>query len=378
MKNITSLFLVLLLACHTANAQKMVHICGTEPVTLRTGNYQYGTIQWERSEDTINWETIPGAKDTVYTFTPERDMYYRVVNSYSLCPPEHSEIAHVTMPPKAHAGIDRVVPGNSVSLMANIIPGAEGSWGILEVTGGSLSDINDPYAIFQGTDSLYSLTWTLTNQCGSSTDTLQIQFRENRYIKQLAIVDDTDQIISDSLQMEGGLYIIRFSDPAPEITDSTILAGITRGGFLRRVESFTVEDDTYTIHTSQASLEDVIIEGAIDLGAAFDIDTIIGTEKTHGHYQRLTSMPTRKELTTDPRFQTGQYVYLINEAPVYVHPGVMFEKQGEDDGKRLEVNFNSVLLEQYGFKLELNGYFKLTPNFVSDLEYSWLNLHYFK
>lgn len=378
MKTITPLILVLLFAAQAVSAQKMVHICGTEPVTLRTGNYQYGTIQWERSEDNINWESIPGAKDTTYTFTPERNMYYRAANHFSMCPPEHSETAHVTMPPKAHAGIDRIVPGNSVSLMANTILGAEGSWRILEGTVGSLSDINDPYAIFQGADSLYFLTWTLTNQCGSSTDTMQIQFRENRYIKQLAIVDDTDQIISDSLQMEGGLYIIRFSDPAPEITDSTILVGITHGGFLRKVESFTMENGTYTIHTSQASLEDVVIEGAIDLGAAFDIDTIITTEKNHRHYQRLPSMPTRKELTTDPRFKKGQYVYFISESPVYVHPGVVFEKRGKDDDRRLEVNFNSVLLEQYGFKLELNGYFKLTPNFVSDLDFERLNLQYFK
>jgi hypothetical protein len=153
------LFLVTLPAlCVLSHAQSIVKVCGTETVTLRAGNFQYGTIQWERSPDNRQWEAIPGANDTTYTFMPEKDMYYRSVASFSECPQEMSETAFIQMPPRANAGFDRVSPGGEIQLMANRSAGAEGMWQVIEGTGGSLSDVNKP-----NMDSLYvSLLWLVS------------------------------------------------------------------------------------------------------------------------------------------------------------------------------------------------------------------------
>lgn len=378
MKNNSLFFVVLMALFQLAQAQDVVRVCGTEPVTLRAGNFQYGTIQWERSPDDRRWEAIPGANDTTYTFTPEKDMYYRSVASFSECPQEVSETAFVQMPPEANAGFDRVSPGNEIRLTANTTTSSEGVWQIIAGSGGSLSDNTNPLALFQGTDSLYTLVWTLTNACGTDADTVQLRYRQNEYIESLAIVDDTDQVLSDSLQMEKGLYIIRFSDPAPEITEETILAGITRGGFLRRVESFTVDGDTYSIQTSQANLEDITINGAYNLAFAFDIDTIIGPHKMHPGMTRLHKKPTRKELTTNPMYKNGIYYYIIDDEPAYVHPGVTLEKRDKDEETTISLTFERTLLEENGVTMTLTGGYSFTPNFVADLEYSGLNLTYFK
>ncbi len=307
-KKHTILIIALLLISNIVNSQ-IVNVCGNDSVKLRVNNYQYGTIEWEASFDNITWNKIQGANDTVYHFLPKETKYYRALVKFSQCEPEYSQVSLVQMPPVANAGNDRKVSENSVIMGANKNDGAIGTWSIISGESGNFSDINNPYAEFIGTDSIYSLVWELTNVCGTSTDTINVEFRDNIYYSAIAVVDSTDTVISDSTQMANGLYIVKFSNPAPDITDSTVILGLINDGFIRKVDSFTLQNDTFTMHTSQGSLEQITEYGSHDLAKVFSIDTILNSRLTN--MKKLDHCPTRAELLNDAKYKTGSYYYVV-------------------------------------------------------------------
>ncbi|HPR30611.1 MAG TPA: FISUMP domain-containing protein [Prolixibacteraceae bacterium] len=375
-----------------SNAQKTIDICADGPVQLRAGNFQHGTIQWESSVDNVNWEAIPNAYDTIYSFTPEKSMYYRVVNKQFNCPPAYSQVTFVQIPPTAKAGIDRVVNGNEVTLFANTEERAQGTWSVFSGSNVSFSDSTDNNAVFQGSEPDYILVWTLTNSCGTSQDTINISFRDNTYAEKLVVVDETDTIKSTTEQLEAGLYIIAFNDPVPVIGDSTYLVGIPDGGFLRMVESFTVLNNTYTIHTSQATLEEITDEGAFDFGHLFSIDESIDSTMSQGlksatlkksmDYDILDHIPTRGELLTDPKFKSGKFVYVGREQLIPQKEGIILEKETDSSNQPLfNFHFPNVKLtdaEEELFEIILSGNYSFTPNMVFDIDYSGFRLNYFK
>ncbi|MDD5508326.1 MAG: FISUMP domain-containing protein [Bacteroidales bacterium] len=81
-------------------------------------------------------------------------------------------------PDQANAGPDQLdVPGTSVMLAANIPAFGSGVWSIVSGTGGTFVDPWSPTAEFQGiAGNEYNLSWTITTQCGSSSDQVQISF----------------------------------------------------------------------------------------------------------------------------------------------------------------------------------------------------------
>gem|GEM_PF-1014807 len=355
--------------------------CANDSITLSFENYKEGTIEWQRSEDLKFWETIPNSNSTKYTILPEESMYYRAVAKFSDRQPFYSRITFVKTVPLANAGFDRIIPGNEVYLNANTEEGSTGKWSILEGSDGVLSNINDNNAYFQGTDSIYSLTWELTNQCGTVRDTVKLRFRENEYIDNKVIVDTTDAILSSPAELARGIYKIRFSEPFPEITDSTVLVGITDGGFLREVETFTLEDNIFTIHTKQASLDDITRQGAFDLAQVFSIDTALTSNNNKtGDYIRLNQMPTREQLNADTKFRTGNYYYILEQDPLYLHEGVKLDKEyRKSEGEAfINLTFENTLLDVGAADLTLSGYYSFTPNFVADLDYTRLTLNSFR
>ncbi|MCD4679632.1 MAG: PKD domain-containing protein [Bacteroidales bacterium] len=349
--------------------------CGSDTIILKVNNYQYGTVQWEESYDTVNWVAINSANDTIYKFLPTESKYYRAVLKFSTAPPEYTEHTIVQIPPDADAGSDRVMPGNYAVMMGNMEPEATGTWSIILGNGGSFTDINDPYAEFQGSDTLYTLVWTLSNTCGVSSDTISIELVQNVYLDVYAIVDSTDQIFSDSAQMANGIYIIRFSNPVPAITDSTVLMGLVDDGFLRAVDSLVFQGDTVTMFTSQGTLEDITIEGAYDLAQIFDIDTNL--QRSNG-YERMTRFPTRKELS-NPKYKTGNYYYVVEETPVYTYPGVDASiGRNRDGGALIDLNFDCNLNNSSNVNLDLTGYYRFNPNLKAELKMRWFSVKLFK
>jgi uncharacterized protein (TIGR02145 family) len=77
------------------------------------------------------------------------------------------------------AGPDQLsLTGTTATLAANApAAGETGAWSIVVGSGGSLSGSNNPTATFtKGTDSTYTLVWTISAPCGTSRDTVNLRF----------------------------------------------------------------------------------------------------------------------------------------------------------------------------------------------------------
>jgi uncharacterized protein (TIGR02145 family) len=380
MKDIYIVFSILLgILIFSNNTQaQVVDVCaGTDSVTLRAGNYHYGTVEWQYSYDNQDWFNIEGANDTIYKFLPEETRYYRCVAKFSECPPINSEVSLVQLNPQANAGADRVVPGDAVVMLANLNAGETGTWTSLD--GGTFSDASDPYTEFSGnTDNTYQMVWTVTNACGTATDTINVEFRQNIYIDDIVVVDTTDNLLSDSAQMANGEYIIEFSDPVPTIDVGTILIGLAGDGFLQKVTAVTQNVSTFTMQTEQSTLEEITEYGAYDLAQVFTLDTLLSGAKS-SHMQRLNHMPTRAELLNNPELSEGVHYYIVESEPAYYYQGVSLNaSQTKAGGKLIDINFDETLISSGNIELNLNGHYSFTPNLRADLDHSGLHLHAFR
>jgi uncharacterized protein (TIGR02145 family) len=308
-------------------------ICaGTDSVELSLGNYQYGSIQWQYSLDTISWFDIPNAFDEQLVYKPEQTQFVRAEVSYANCPPEHSEVKLLQKTPTANAGISRTANiGDTLHLQANMEENATGSWQILQGANGLLKTPTEAASKFYGTDSLYRLRWTLTNSCGTSSDDINVRYVRPKVSSKVVVVDTTDIIFSDSAQLAHGYYVISFSDSNIVIGDSTILVSLVNGGFLRKVDSWSMANDsTYAMYTTQATLYDIMESGVINFGGISSGDNGGGSivenavENTPAqntprnapmqntssvqNIEFLDHIPTRKELREHPEMNGKMYV----------------------------------------------------------------------
>ena len=267
------LLLALLSLCftHALRAQITDVYAGNDTIELRLGNYQYGFIQWQTSQDTVNWENIEGATDPVYRFLPTENAYYRALAFFDNCPDVTSRVCYVQVPPKADAGPDRkLMEDSGATMFASMGDDCVGRWEIIEGANGMLDDPNSPNAYFEGTDREYKLKWTVTNACGSACDTITIRYYHTVLNENYLVVDTTDVLLSDSTQLVNGRYLIAFSEPV-SLNDSMLLCGVGEHGFLRKIVSYTYDSelDVYDIETEQATVSDFLIDGvlSIDLNA---------------------------------------------------------------------------------------------------------------
>ena len=381
MRNIY-LFLLGLIILHmgTVKAQ-YISICVEDTLVLGVKNYQYGVFQWEKSYDMHDWQSLENARDSILRIVPQRNTFYRAVISFPDCDPIYSEISYAQLSPAAHAGFDRLVSGQQVMLNANMIPGAIGEWKVISGKGGTLSDSGNPNTFLTGTDEKYTLQWTLTNACGSSSDQVEIQFEETVFVDNIAIVDTTDVMLSTLRQRAEGLYIIGFSEPIPHIEENTLLIGMGNEGYLRKVESVSADGNTLSIQTRQADLEDLIISGPLNLGDVLNMEMLIGDEKSSGRYQRLSRMPTRAEFMNKSLFPGNTIsFYPMGEKIEYQMPGTLIKSSPKDASEPLvSVDMDyPALINAYGFKLQLTGKYQYSPNFVADLDYGPLGLRNLK
>ncbi|HNS47893.1 MAG TPA: FISUMP domain-containing protein, partial [Bacteroidales bacterium] len=81
-------------------------------------------------------------------------------------------------PSQANAGPDQVnIPGTSTTLAGNTPTYGIGVWHIITGTGGTVTDTTSPTSGITGlAGNAYSLSWTITTQCGSSLDTVLVSF----------------------------------------------------------------------------------------------------------------------------------------------------------------------------------------------------------
>ncbi len=82
-------------------------------------------------------------------------------------------------PTTSSAGPDQLsLSGSTATLAANTpAAGETGTWTITTGSGATLSNVNSPTATFtKGTDSAYTLVWTIAGPCGTSRDTVHLRF----------------------------------------------------------------------------------------------------------------------------------------------------------------------------------------------------------
>lgn len=87
------------------------------------------------------------------------------------------------MPTTANAGSDQLnVVGTSTTLAGNTPISGTGTWSIISGTGGSITTPTSPTSAFTGTIGVsYTLRWTITTACGSSTDDVVISFSSSLF-----------------------------------------------------------------------------------------------------------------------------------------------------------------------------------------------------
>lgn len=316
MKRMMTFSAALFLALGFAQAQsQVVDVCaGNDSVVLRLNNYGHGYVQWQFSDDNVEWLDIDGAVDTVYRFLPARPRYYRAEVKFPRCSEYnyHSQVTYVQMPPMAKAGPDLDVPANvPVRMCALPFDGAVGEWSIAEGSNGRFDDINDPRTMFVGEEGDYKLVWTLTNSCGSSSDTVNISCVTLEYNSKLLIVDETDIILSDTLQMLNGEYAVLFTDTVPSVTEGTVLLGYREKPFMRKVTAVEKVGDVFVMQTEQAVLADVILSGAMCFDPIGDSENADSTR-----VKVLERYPTRKEMAANPFLLRDGKVYFVKGSDV--------------------------------------------------------------
>ena len=347
---------------------QVVDVCsGGDSVVLRLGNFQYGYVQWQVSDDNELWDDIDGAIDTLYTFLPERPRYYRAELRFPACldTVSHSQVSYVQVPPKAFAGTDRTIPaGAVVRMQASLTDGATGTWSILSGTGGTIEDIHDCRSGFIGEEGDYTLIWSVSNSCGTDTDTVAITCVPMQFQQDLVIVDETDAILSDSTQQLNGDYIISFNDPVPDIHIGTVLLAYRYPSFLRKVTAVEQNGNMFIMQTEAAALTDVILSGVLNIDPVSDTTSGRGPKVKY-----LDRFPTRREMQDDPFLMRDGSIYVLRDYSKEVtdfdfnvsldpQTGLMSIKLPEFDFKKLDNR-----LDGLKYSTELRIY----PNFVADI-----------
>ena len=374
MKKILTLLLICLFGINVF--AQITETCASGTIKLKTQNHQYGTLEWERSQDAVNWIKIHNEHDTTYVFTPTVASYYRAVNKFPSCEPIISSVTLVQRPPVANAGQDRLVNDDELYLGANTAIGSTGSWTVFQGIGGSIIEPTNPRSKFTGTTGDYKLIWTLQNSCGISTDTINVKFVNNQYHDKIVIVDNTDIMQSTPAQLANGDYIIQFSTPVPVIDNETILVGQVGNGYLRKVNAVTQNGNTFTMTTTQGKLKDLFIDGGFELGNVFKIDTILPASRM-AKYNRLTKIPTRAEILSNPHLRVGKHFFVVNESISSPYNGISMQRvattDSNPDNPEFHFTFNNTIVNQGSFNCHLNGGLTFTPNVYADYETTLLH-----
>lgn len=97
-------------------------------------------------------------------------------------------------PTQSNAGPDSAfIVGDTMVLMGNTPVFGKGKWSIASGTVGIFADSTNPTTIFVGLQGItYELVWTISNSCGSSTDTVRLAFDTHIFICGDTITDSRD------------------------------------------------------------------------------------------------------------------------------------------------------------------------------------------
>jgi uncharacterized protein (TIGR02145 family) len=142
-------------------------------------------------------------------------------------------------PTAANAGVDQIfTDGTTSATLAAHPPEANhgtGKWTIIRGSGGSFTGDTDPATIFTGiAHEVYTLRWTITTNCDSSNDDVQIAFTENGLGPTLNDIDGNiynSALIGSQLWMAENLRVTRYQngDTIPNVTDNPEWGNLSTG-----------------------------------------------------------------------------------------------------------------------------------------------------
>jgi len=129
------------------------------------------------SDDTDPYTTFTSNQDSVYF------LKWTISNSCGSSS-DSIEISFGGLPDNANAGTDTLsIPVDSIVLQGNTPVNGQGLWTIYSGTGGTLENALDPATVFYGLPgAIYNLVWTISNNCGNSSDTVIISFAQAVFV----------------------------------------------------------------------------------------------------------------------------------------------------------------------------------------------------
>ena len=200
-------------------------------------------------------------------------------------------------PTQSNAGPDQLnVPGISTTLEGNTPEYGTGLWAIVSGTGGTIVSPTSPTSEFQGVEgNEYTLAWTITTQCGSSTDEVVISFAEAGFTCGDPLIDERNWMSYNTVLIGTQCWMVQNLDIGEPIASNS-------GGQLQ-TDNGTIEKYCYGNNPSSCSA----YGGLYEWNEAMQYVT---TEGAQGICPTGWHIPTDNELkilegTVDSQFPVG-------------------------------------------------------------------------
>jgi uncharacterized protein (TIGR02145 family) len=171
-------FLVLNISLYAQNIE-----CIDNLIEIPLTGYKAGDIHWQFSTDKISWMDLESQNTELLSYNIQETGYFRA-EIIDLACTYYSDTVYIKAfpyPTKSNAGKDTILTDDKISIMlaANTPSVGTGYWSVVSGERGSFADSTDAGTDFTGqhcTD--YTLRWTITTPCSSSSDDVIIGFNQ--------------------------------------------------------------------------------------------------------------------------------------------------------------------------------------------------------
>ena len=150
--------------------------------TLAANTPQYGTGTWEIVSGSGGNVLEPNNPSSIFTGIQGNsyDLKWTIANGCGFS--EDMVTINLPITVIANAGPDQIGVPSPTTLAGNTPPTGSGLWTIISGVGGNVTDPSNPTSGFEGLAyNSYTLRWTITTDCGSSSDDVNITFTTSAF-----------------------------------------------------------------------------------------------------------------------------------------------------------------------------------------------------